>query len=68
MMIKVNEVEVIQKGKKSCSTKREIGNNTQVKLMSNFRELKGLIDSIMVYDIKAIKWGRALETWKDEAN
>ena len=33
-MIKVNEVEVIQKGKKSCSIKRGIVNNTRVKLMS----------------------------------
>ena len=30
----VEEVEVIQKGKKSCSIKRGIGNNTRVKLMS----------------------------------
>jgi len=39
-----------------------------VKLMSNFRKLKGPIDSIMIYDIKAIKGGKALETWKYEAN
>ena len=44
----VEEVEVIQKGKKSCSSKRRVGSSTQVKtvkLMSKSKKLKGPMDS-----------------------
>ena len=44
----VEEVEVIQKGKKSCSSKRGVGSSIQVKtvkLMSKSKKLKGPMDS-----------------------
>ena len=44
----IEEVEVIQKGKKSCSSKRGAGSSTLVKivkLMSKSKKLKGPMDS-----------------------
>ncbi|KAM4091218.1 hypothetical protein ACJW30_09G121400 [Castanea mollissima] len=46
----VEEVEVIQKGKKSCSSKRGVGISTQVKtvkLMPKSKKLKGPMDSFV---------------------
>ena len=44
----VEEEEVIQKGKKSCFSRRGVGSSTQVKtvkLMSKSKKLKGPMDS-----------------------
>ena len=59
----VEEVEVIQKGKKSCSSKRGAGSSAQVKivkLMSKSKKLKGPIDSFGTLKPEKVC---ALETW-----
>ena len=46
----VEEEEVIQKGKKSCFSRRGVGSSTQVKtakLMLKSKKLKGLMDSFV---------------------
>ena len=59
----VEEVEVIQRGKKSRSSRRGVGSSIQVKivkLMSKSKKLKGPIDSFGTLKLEKVC---ALETW-----